>query len=345
MIQTFSSTIRRKEMDAVLTCMVDEKIGPGDFAAKLIAQAKEFLGVDGAAAFRSPALALWYALSALDVPKGSGVAVSALAPAWHYAALIADGYTPVLLDIMPETAQVLPDTIEEAVKGGARAILHYEPLGYLCDMEPILAPGVPVIEDISQSAGSAFGQEDAMTKAGQFGVFAILGLEERDAVTAGGGAILAAHKRRDALALKKRLEGALAIDLLPDINAALAYIQLKEFAKNQERRKIILETYTDALMRGSRHKMISTADGCDRAAFCFAVALESGFKDVQQYAAKKGIAVEQAFAGSVVDVYPEASESCVNARSLFLRTAVFPFYPLLTNVQAKTVCKTLSTLP
>jgi dTDP-4-amino-4,6-dideoxygalactose transaminase len=332
-------------MDAVLTCMVDEKIGPGDFAAKLIAQAKEFLGVDGAAAFRSPALALWYALAALDAPKGSGVVISALAPAWHYAALVSDGYVPVVLDITPDTAQLPPDAIAGAVTGGARAILYYEPLGYLCDMEPVLAPGVPVIEDISQSAGSAFGTEGAMTQAGQSGVFAILGLEERDSVTAGGGAVLAAHKRRDAIALKKRLEAALSIDLLPDINAALAYVQLKEFAKNQARRKELLEAYTDALMQGGRHKMILTEDGCERAAFCFAVALESGFKDVQQYAAKKGIAVGQAFAGSVVDVYPEASESCVNARSLFLRTALFPFYPRLTNTQAKTVCKTLSTLP
>ena len=30
MIQTYSTTIRRKEMDAVLTCMVDERIGPGE---------------------------------------------------------------------------------------------------------------------------------------------------------------------------------------------------------------------------------------------------------------------------------------------------------------------------
>ena len=42
MIQTFSSTIRRKEMDAVLTCMVDEKIGPGELNGRLIQAVKEF---------------------------------------------------------------------------------------------------------------------------------------------------------------------------------------------------------------------------------------------------------------------------------------------------------------
>ena len=45
MIQTFSSTIRRREMDAVLTCMVDEKIGPGEINSRLITTVKEFLQI------------------------------------------------------------------------------------------------------------------------------------------------------------------------------------------------------------------------------------------------------------------------------------------------------------
>ena len=66
MIQTYSSTIRRKEMDAVLTCMVDEKIGPGELNARLIQQVKEFFKCDGAVALRSPAVALKYILLSLD---------------------------------------------------------------------------------------------------------------------------------------------------------------------------------------------------------------------------------------------------------------------------------------
>ena len=42
MIQTYSTTIRRKEMDAVLTCMVDEKIGPGELNLRFLSSVKEF---------------------------------------------------------------------------------------------------------------------------------------------------------------------------------------------------------------------------------------------------------------------------------------------------------------
>ena len=80
MIQTFSSTIRRKEMDAVLTCMVDEKTGPGELNSKFIQALKEFSGCDGAVAFRSPSIALSYALKALDLPENTSVMISALAP-------------------------------------------------------------------------------------------------------------------------------------------------------------------------------------------------------------------------------------------------------------------------
>ena len=44
MIQTYSATIRRKEMEAVLTCMFDEKIGPGEMNEKLVQTAKELIG-------------------------------------------------------------------------------------------------------------------------------------------------------------------------------------------------------------------------------------------------------------------------------------------------------------
>ena len=72
MIQTYSTTIRRKEMDAVLTCMVDEKIGPGELNARLIQTVKEFTKCDGAVALRSPAIAS--ALRLLPEPDSPTIA-------------------------------------------------------------------------------------------------------------------------------------------------------------------------------------------------------------------------------------------------------------------------------
>ena len=59
-IQLYSSTIRRKEMDAVLSCLVEEKTGPGELNLRLVQSVKEYFGVSGVVALRSPALALKY---------------------------------------------------------------------------------------------------------------------------------------------------------------------------------------------------------------------------------------------------------------------------------------------
>ena len=110
MIQTYSPTIRRKEMEAVLTCMVDEKIGPGDQTARLVQAVKEYTGCDGAVALRSPSVALEYALKALDLPKESLVMLSALAPAWQIITVERLGYKPLVLDVEQRLAE---EVVEE----------------------------------------------------------------------------------------------------------------------------------------------------------------------------------------------------------------------------------------
>ncbi|HPS45490.1 MAG TPA: DegT/DnrJ/EryC1/StrS family aminotransferase, partial [Treponemataceae bacterium] len=138
-LPVYSSTIRRKEMDAVLTCMVAEKVGPGEMNLKLTQLVRESFAVEGASAFRSAAIALQYALKALDFPAGSGIIVSALAPDWQYLAVKAMGYEPIVVDVDPETALVTPAIVEGAVSRGGRLLLLHETLGFLPDMQGILA--------------------------------------------------------------------------------------------------------------------------------------------------------------------------------------------------------------
>ncbi|MCQ2573182.1 MAG: DegT/DnrJ/EryC1/StrS family aminotransferase [Treponema sp.] len=360
MIQTYSTTIRRKEMDAVLTCMVDEKIGPGELNARLTAQVKEFFKCDGSTAFRSPSIALKYALQALDIAPESKIAISALAPAWQYQAVQSMNMVPVVLDVKEETGLVSVESLQKAVIEGVKVILFHESEGILpeySEMEEILKLGVPVIEDISMSAGSSWTQreESASTnsngetlsrkKAGLLGVFTILGLEERDVITAGGGAVLMAPGRREWIVLKKFCDEAPLTDLLPDINAALAWVQLKEFNRNETARKEIFNLYHHSCLIG-RHKMLVRDIDEGSTMSCFPLVLASAFKDVKQYAAKKDIEIKPAYEGSVIELkMEELSESCIKAKSLYLRTAHFPLYPRLTHSESAKISKVLGTLP
>ena len=66
LIPLFSSTIKRSEMEAVLNCLVEEKVGPGEMAEKLEKRVCDFFGVPFAIAVRSPASALDLALKLLE---------------------------------------------------------------------------------------------------------------------------------------------------------------------------------------------------------------------------------------------------------------------------------------
>ena len=351
MIQTYSTTIRRKEMDAVLTCMVDEKIGPGELNARLIQQIKEFIKCDGAVALRSPAIALKYALQSLDLEKGSKIMLSALAPAWQYQTVESLGYEPLVLDVEETTGLVSTEAVSNGMQNGGRLLLLHETEGILPDFDGIMALGIPVIEDISQSAGASVPVKtpegvptDERKKAGTFGVYTILGLEERDVITAGGGAVLMAPGRREWIVLKKFVDEAPVTDLLPDINSALAWVQVREYPRNEKTRKELFAMFHQACLIG-HHKMYAREMEDGSTMSCFPLILASSFKDVKQYASRKDIEVQLAYDNSIIALKDELSEKCIRAKSLYLRCIHVPLYPRLTHAESAKIVKVLSSLP
>lgn len=341
-IPVHSSTIRRSEMDAVLTCMVEEKIGPGEMNKSLIRLACETFSSAGAAAFRSPAIAINYALKALDINPPAGIIISALAPSWQYIELKEKGFTPIIADVSQENALTDFAKVEEAVQKGGRALILHETLG-LAPQLNFLNLSIPVIEDISQSAGAVCGG----VKAGSFGTFAVLGLEEKDILTGGGGGVLIAPEKRNAVVLKRLFEAAPATELLPDINAALAFVQLKQMHKNIAVKQEMYGLYKNALLQ-SRHKTIMRGEKGENdvnPVYSFPVILNSAAAEAQKYAAKKNIEIEFAFKNSVIDYLTEEQELYINAASLLLRCVLFPLYPRLGTKKAAEIAKLLSALP
>ena len=294
--------------------------------------------------------------------------LSALAPLWQYAVVEELGFKPVVLDVQTESAQITAELVSQGIQQGGRALVLRESLGILPDFEGILALGIPVVEDISQSAGgivpeAAQGEEAAKAapsseeegdavktevkgkKAGSFGIYAICSLEEQDVITAGGGALLMAAGRRDWPVLKSLAEGIPSIEMLPDINAALATVQIKEFARNEAKRKEIYALYNRSIMSGKNKGFVRDVE-LNSTIWSFPIALNSGFKDVKAYAQKKDIEVRLAFEDSIIAAKEEElGAACKNAKALALRSAVFPLYPRLNRSQIEKISKVLVTLP
>ena len=370
-IEVYSPTIRRKEMNAVLTAMVEEKIGPGERSRLLIQTAKEQLRFDYALALRSPAVALHFALKALDILPGKAVIISALSPRYYINVIRDLHLTPVFCDVSFDFPCCSRESIEAAIfaKGDLEigAIVLHHTLGFLPNSASIVELGIPVIEDISQSYGSWIktdakneeadspSNKNNNTKAVKQsevkfnddvqdklkGVFCILGLEEKDMLTSGGGALLFAMSRKDASSL--RSFSAIPDEYcLPDINAALAIVQFKEFARNIERRKEIAHVYIQASFR-TRHKRFIPLTEDEYNNYSFPIVLETGLKDVVAYARKKEVIIESAFNNTAAAV--SLCENCPVSNSLVLRTVLFPLYPRLRADDAQRVSRLVMTLP
>jgi dTDP-4-amino-4,6-dideoxygalactose transaminase len=369
-IEVFSPTIRRKEMDAVLTALVEDKIGPGEQAQLLVQNAKEVLKFDYCLALRSPAIALRIALRALDLQDGQGVFLSALSPRYYREVLRELRLIPLYCDVeggIPLTGRAAIEAVMGRRKDvEARCILLNHSLGFLPAFQEIAELGLPVIEDRSHSFGSGrppgeeAGTENSAVpsrkpEAGEkygFPLYSILGLEERDMLTGGGGALLYAANRRDGSALRG-FAGLPPEYGLPDMNAAMAVIQLRESGRNLEKRREIAGLYNHAAQR-TRHRRFAADEAYNN--YGFSLILETGLKDVKAYARKKDVLLEGAFARTLMGAVTENGpgdpaeegldrESCPEAYSLTLRTVLFPLYPRLSSAEVERISKLIITLP
>jgi dTDP-4-amino-4,6-dideoxygalactose transaminase len=366
-IEIYSPTIRRKEMDAVLTTMVEEKIGPGERNRLLIQTAREHLRYEYAIALRSSAFALHFALKAHNVKQGQAVVLSALSPRYYLQVLNDLHITPLYCDVTYDFPCLNKELIENTIANKpadleVAAVLLHHTLGYVPDAAAIAELGIPIIEDISQSYGSWLKpteknkdtpkDESSDSKqrvelsenmSQRFGSsqFTILGLEERDMLTSGGGALLFSINKKDASVLRN-FAGIADEYCLTDINSALAVVQFKEILQNIKKRNDIAEYYVQASLR-TRHKRFIPISDDEHCNYSFSLVLETGLKDVISYAKKKDIILENAFGNTIIG--GGLIENCPVSNSLCLRTVLFPLYPRLRSKDVERISRLIMTLP
>jgi len=372
-------------MDAVLSCMVTDSLGPGSLADQLTSAVGEYLGLAGGIALRERARALSVALDQLDLPRGAAVILDPLAPHVYHRVLFERGLEPVYVDVLDTSLCLDPDGVGRAIEKTSvsgehvGAIVARTALGFVPEMESIAAFGVPIIEDISEGIGANTGEQ----RLGRFGRFVLVAMEPESVITAGGGSLLLAASKSDRASLRRAAQELSSDSLLPDMNAALGLTQIREIEKFIARRAEIAAVYTRAIMRGRHHAPVQPGEA-QNVFLTFPVLIEGSVGDVIAYARKKGVEATQVFTSSILDRYgrsdhderageeepsdpptasvsedglevgqdvrrqepPEIPEADFPAsRSLLLRCLHFPLYPSLTAKEVATVERVLTTLP
>jgi dTDP-4-amino-4,6-dideoxygalactose transaminase len=340
MIPIFRPSIKRKDMDAVLTCLVSDSIGHGQVAKRFAAEVSDYVGTSAGVAFREYSRAINTVFDLLELRAGDKVALSPLSPSLYLDVMVSRGLIPLYVDVDARSGCMSPAEIEKAKAQGPSVLLIASPIGFIAEMPAIAELEIPIVEDISTALGGTLGTR----KCGTFGTYSILRLEEEDIITAGGGALVLSVGKKEQVALKKAAEALPPTCFLPDMNAALGSMQIAAVEQFILRRRDIAQIYSQALAK-SKHKTLFQSGESDNTWFSFPVFLEGGVKEIVQYARRKGVETISAFQDTITARMDFTDLPFPNARALSLRCLLFPLYPTLGKQNITTVSKVLSTLP
>lgn len=341
-IEFYKPTLRRGDMQSVLQAMVDEKIGPGSRKQEFINLLCARLKKKGGMALRSYYDALLSALIIAGVGENSNVILSIISPKIYRTAIKYLNANAIYVDIDKDSGCISSDKILDKMKDNdIDVILLYEPYSQIPYNEDYKGLNIKVIEDISQSFGSSIDENIY----GNYGDIVICAFEQEHIVSCGGGAAILYNDMEYKELLKKRYNQISKYQQLPDLNAALGIVQLKDVDKHLEKRNEIFNMFKKALFK-TEHKLFGQKDiNFYSNGWCFPVVLESNPDDIIKFAKKYNVTCMKMFTNSIGNDYNNQYALYPNASSAILRGIAFPIYPFLKPSEIDIIMKVISHLP
>ncbi|MDR1719458.1 MAG: DegT/DnrJ/EryC1/StrS family aminotransferase [Dysgonamonadaceae bacterium] len=177
-LTTQYASIQGEIDDAVLRCIRSGQYINGNEVLHFKEQLAEYLQINNVIPCGNATDALQIALMALALRPGDEVIVPAftyIAPAEAVAAI---GATPVVVDVDPDTFNLNPKLIENAITRHTKAIIAVHLFGQSADMEPLQNVAskynIPIIEDNAQSFGAEYISHDrSRRKTGTMGTIGV----------------------------------------------------------------------------------------------------------------------------------------------------------------------------
>jgi dTDP-4-amino-4,6-dideoxygalactose transaminase len=209
--------------------------------------AASFVNSKYAIAVNSGTAALQAALYALDIKKGDEVLVPSFTFVATANAVISTGAKPVFVDILKENFTIDPNDLEKKITKKTRAIIPVHLYGNVALIERLSEISkkynIPIVEDSAQSLGSTYKRKHT----GTFFEMGCYSMYPAKVMTAGeGGFVVTDNKNlRDKLLMIRNHGMVHGYDTrifglnlrLPEINAAIANVQMKKLPKFLKSRK------------------------------------------------------------------------------------------------------------
>ena len=244
-----------EEIAAVAETLRSGWLTTGPRAAALERRMAEYLEAEHVLALASGTAALHLSLVALGVGPGDEVITTPIT--WPATAnvIVHTGATPVFVDVREDDLNIDAARAAEAVTPKTKAILPVDLAGQPCDLEPILALGLPVVEDAAHAVESRYRGR----KIGSVSDATCFSLYATKNIAAGEGGLIATNRTdlADAihdLRLMRRGDGSRYDMAVPgykanlsDVLAAIALVQLDKVELHAQIRERQFALYDEAL--------------------------------------------------------------------------------------------------
>lgn len=238
--------------------ILTNKSGSGQQVTQFESSFASYVGSKFAIAVNSGTAALHAALLAAGVGQGDEVIVPSFTFVATAEMVALTGARPIFVDIEPTTYCIDPEEVEAAITSRTKAIIPVHLYGLAADMDPIMEladdHNLVVIEDAAQAVGAEY-KDKRTGSLGHIGCFSFYG--SKNMVTGEGGMITTDNRELADTANIVRNHGENRLYQssmlghnyrMPELEAAIGYVQLKKLPKFLEYRTKNAKALTEALV-------------------------------------------------------------------------------------------------
>jgi len=254
--------ITEAEIEEVVSVLRSTRLSLGPKMEEFEASVSSYVGQPFGIAVSSGTAGLHLCIRALGIGPGDEVIVPSFTFIAAANAIRYEGATPVFVDIDPQSLNLDPVRVEEAITTRTRAIIFVHTFGVAAEMDALLDIAERHHLRIIEDACEAIGAEYDGRRVGAFGDAAVFAFYPNKQITTGEGGMVVTRDQHLATEIRAmRNQGRYDSDAwhqhsilgwnyrLSEINCALGCAQMRRIDHILSSRETVARTYDEALSR------------------------------------------------------------------------------------------------